>query len=77
MTHSTILITRPLTDGEILALRGKLGQLWPGERFTIMHGRVEVAERREPGPSEYKVGTESLTWDPDRMTLTPTPRFEE
>lgn len=68
MDHNTILITRTLSASDAHNLRQKLGELWPGERFTIIHGEmltVEDIRRAWAGPQEYKA-----------MDSTPIPRYE-
>ena len=67
--NPTIYITRTLDAHDTEALREKLRDLWPGERFTIIHGQCltprELFEMHT-GPSEYK-----------NTTMTPLPRFDD
>ncbi len=68
MDHNTVLITRSLRPDEMERLRGKLLEIWPHERFTIIAGEVltpEDVRRAWVGPLEYK------------ETATPVPRFSE
>jgi hypothetical protein len=70
LNHSTILITRTLSTDDADRLREKLGELWPGESFTIVHGEMTTEDARRawtPGPSELKA-----EW----TDATPVPRYE-
>ena len=69
MTDNTIIITRTLDAREMEQLREKLRDLWPGEDWTVLHGRMlrNVEDLRQAwGPSEFK-----------EWTMTPVPRFEQ
>ena len=69
MNHNTILITRHLSPEDARNLREKLGQMWPGERFTIVYGELLTAEdvrRAWAGPTE---------WKDEDTDATPVPRF--
>ena len=69
MTDNTIIITRTLDAREMEQLREKLRDLWPGEDWTVMHGRMlrNVEDLRQAwGPSEFK-----------DVSMTPVPRFEQ
>ena len=64
---STIYITRTMDAHDTERLREKLGELWPGERFTIIHGQCLTPQElfaQMTGPSEYKA-----------QTVTPLPVF--
>ena len=69
MTHNTIIVTRTLDAREADRLREKLRELWPGEEWTIVHGKV-LRDVHEWGPSEFKAV------DGDTVSATPLPRWE-
>ena len=71
MNENTVIITRTLDAREMERLREKLRELWPGDEWAIMHGRMlrDVGDLRAAagiGPSEWK-----------DATMTPVPRFEQ
>ena len=69
MNDNTIIITRTLDAHEMDRLKQSLRELWPGQEWTVMHGRMlrDVNDLRQAwGPSEFK----------DTTTMTPLPRWD-